>query len=171
MPKAPFIPVAYGGGRSTAFESQRFINCFPEMASGPGSKNIAALVGTPGLRLWYRNSSPPQRAAMAFNGLIYSVISNKLFSISADGLTSTELGTLTTSTGRVSMKNNGLASSGIGGDQVCLVDGTDGYIYNVTTGVFSTISGGGFPATPTHVEFIDGYFVVIDGTMASWTSN
>jgi hypothetical protein len=158
-------------GRSVAFESQRLINFFPELANAPGAKNIAALVGTPGLRLWYENNSPPVRGAMPFNDLLYVVISNKLFAIAADGTASAELGTLSTSTGRVSIKNNGLVSDGIGGDQVCIVDGENGYIYNVTTTNFSTISGGGWPAMPKYLEFIDGYFVVSDGSMSSWTSD
>jgi len=171
MAQIPFIPNAYGHGRSKAFETQRFINLFPEISSGPNGKSIAALVGTPGLRLWHQGTSGPVRASMGFNGLCYVVKSNKLISITADGLSELEIGTLQTSTGRVSMKNNGLASTGIGGNQICIVDGVAGYIYNVSTGIFSTISGGGFPTTPLQVEYIDSYFVVTDGSMSSWTSN
>lgn len=139
MPRLPFIPSAYGQGRSVSFESQRFINLYPELATAPGAKGIAMLVGTPGRRIWFANGSPPTRGLIAFNGLLYVVISNKLISVASDGVTTTVLGQLLTSTGRVSMKNNGLAAAGIGGDQICIVDGTAGYIYNVVTGVFQQI--------------------------------
>jgi hypothetical protein len=170
MPRLPFIPNAYAG-RSVDFESQRIINFFPELANAPGAKNIAALVGTPGLRVWFASNSPPVRGAMGFNGLCYAVVSNKLLSIATDGITVVILGTLQTSSGRISIKNNGLASAGVGGNQICIVDGTAGYIYNVVSGVFSTIStAGGFPANPVQIEYMDGYFIVIDGSMSSWTS-
>src|SRR6185369_5959220 len=171
MPRLPFVPSAYGQGRSAAFESQRFVNLYPELATAPGAKGIAALVGTPGRRVWHSSTLPPVRGLIGFNGLCYIVRSNKLVSITADGLTETELGTLQTSQGRVSIKHNGLASGGVGGNQICIVDGTAGYIYDVVANSFSTISGGGFPATPQQLEYIDGYFVVIDGSMSSWTSN
>jgi hypothetical protein len=171
MARIPFIPSSYGQGRSQAFESQRFINLYPELATAPGSKAIAQLVGTPGLRLWYANNSPPVRGMAAFNGLLYMVISNKLLSITPDGLTTAELGTLTTSIGRVSIKNNGpRTDSGLAG-QLCIVDGLAGYVYDTFTTVFSTITGGGFPATPMQLEYIDGYFVVTNGSIFSWTSN
>ena len=166
--RLPFIPSGYGQGRSVSFESQRFINLYPELAVAPGAKNIAMLIGTPGRRLWYTNNSPPSRGIIAFNNLLYTVISNKLLSISTDGLIATELGTLSTSTGRVSMKNNGLAESGIGGNQICIVDGNRRYVYNVVTDTFTGYTD---IATPEQVEYMDGYFVFTDGSMATWTSN
>jgi hypothetical protein len=168
LPRLSFLPSAYGQGRSESFESQRFVNLYPELATAPGAKNIAMLVGTPGTRLWHSNNLPPVRGVMPFNGLLYVVISNKLYSITTDGVTTVELGTLQSSTGRVSMKNNGLASAGIGGDQICIVDGIRRYIYNVTTAVFTDYTD---IATPLHVEYMDGYFVITDGTMSSYTSN
>jgi hypothetical protein len=169
--RLPFLPSAYGQGRSIAFESQRFVNFFPEIAINAGAKNIACLVGTPGLRVWHSSTSTPVRGVISFNGLCYAVVSDKLVSIATDGISTAVIGTLLTSTGRVSMKSNGLSSAGVGGNQICIVDGTAGYIYNVVTGVFSTIASAGFPSTPFHVEFMDGYFVVTDGSMSSWTSN
>ena len=167
MARLSFLPTAYGQGRSVSFESQRFINFFPEISTAAGAKNIACLVGTPGLRVWHASTSTPVRGAISFNGICYAVVSNKLISIATDGITMAVIGTLITSVGRVSMKSNGLSSAGVGGNQICIVDGTAGYIYNVVTGIFSTSVS---PITPTHVEFIDGYFVAIDNSMSFWTS-
>ena len=77
--RIPFIPSAYGQGRSVAFESQRFINLYPELATAPGAKNIAMLVGTPGLRLWCESSNPPVRAAM------YVVVIDRRGDVPVDG--------------------------------------------------------------------------------------
>lgn len=169
--RLPFIPSSYGQGRSTAFECQRFINLYPELATGPGSKNIAMLIGTPGRRIWHTRASTPIRGAISFNDMVYAVHSNKFISIAADGISSTIIGTLGTSTGRVAIRQNGLTVDGVGGNQVCVVDGAAGYIYDVSTGVFSQIASAGFPTTPLQLEYIDGYFVVTDGSMSSWTSD
>ena len=167
MPRLPYTPSSYGQGRSGAFESQRLINLYPEVAAGPGGKNIVSLVGTPGRRIWYTSNSPPVRGGVGFNGLLYVVISNKFLSIASDGVTVSVLGTLQTSTGRVSVKNNGLAAAGVGGNQICIADGTARYIYDTGTAAFTTYTDIG---APVQVEFIDGYFVFINGTMSSYTS-
>ena len=169
MPRLPFIPNSYTG-RSTTFESQRLINLYPELSTGPNQRGVGMLIGVPGKRLFSSGLSSPVRGAITLAGVLYTVESNKLVSIAADGSVTT-LGTLNTSTGRVSMSQNGLLSAGVGGNQLCIVDGTDGWIYNVVTAAFTQIVSAGFPTTPQHVEYIDGYFIVIDGTMNAYASN
>jgi hypothetical protein len=100
-----------------------------------------------------------------FNGKNYVVSANGLFALDATGTASAQLGALLTSFGQVSMKNNGILSAGIGGNQLMIVDGQAGYIYDVIANTFVTISSPGFPTFPSHVEYIDGYFIVTNGTM------
>ena len=70
------------------------------------------------------------------------------------------------------MKDNGLSAGGAGGNQLMIIDGYNGYIYNVNTMNFSTISGGGWPGNPTTLEFLDGYFIVgVSGSMNVYASN
>lgn len=166
MSRLPFIPSAYTG-RSKAQETQRFVNLFPELTNAPGSTSIAALVGTPGLRLFSNGIAPPVRGMIAGpDGLLYAVESNRLVSVAADGSVTALLGTLQTAAGRVSMKHNGLLFNGIGGNQIAIADGTATYIYNVATGVFSTV------AQPfKHLEFIDSYFIGVDGSMNAYASD
>ncbi len=166
-----FIPNAYHG-RSDAFESQRFINLYSELSAGSNQKGIGMLIGAPGKRLFSSGLASAVRGSIGFNGLIYAVESNKLVSIDSAGAV-TVLGSLATSTGRVSMSQNGLLSAGIGGNQVMVVDGVNGYVYNVVTAVFTTIAGGtgGFPVTPQQIEYSDGYFIVTNGTMSASASN
>jgi hypothetical protein len=132
-----FVPNAYTG-RSTAFESQRFINLYPELSTAPNEKGVGLLVGVPGKRLFSSGLTAPVRGSITAAGVLYAVESNKLVAVAADGTVSV-VGSLNTSTGRVSMSQNGLLSAGIGGDQLMIVDGVNGYIYNVVTAVFTVI--------------------------------
>lgn len=124
------------------------------------------MIGTPGTALWATVGSGVVRGEHVFNSVMFVVSGNKLYSVTTAGV-ATEIGTLQTSTGPVSMQNNGLASAGIGGNQLIIVDGTAGYLYNVVTAAFSTISGGGFPDSPAMAAYLDGYFIVFgSGKMA-----
>jgi hypothetical protein len=169
MPRLSFAGSTYVA-RSPNISLERSVNFYVE-GNPPGSKAPEALIGTPGTALWATVGTGVIRGKHVFNGVMFVVSGNKLYSVTTAG-TATELGTLTTSTGRVSMQNNGLAVAGIGGNQLIVVDGTDGYIYNVSTAAFSTIASAGFPADPVMVEYVDGYFIAIgSGKMAYAVSN
>jgi hypothetical protein len=152
-------------GRSSAFQSDRAINFYPEfeptIKGNPGdAKGDCILIGTPGTAIWgSAGGSLPIRAAHSFAGVLYLVVGNKFYS-TADGQTFTERGSISSLIGRVTIKDNGLKVLDAGGDQIMLVDGTNGYIYNVNTTNFSVISGGGWPGNPTSLEEIDGYFII-----------
>ncbi len=78
----------------------------------------------------------------------YFISGAELIRIDA-GYNPTSLGNLDTTIGRIGMAEIG--------DQVMIVDGPNGYIYDGTT--FAKISDADFPGG-THVADIDGYFVV-----------
>ncbi|MGD0229707.1 MAG: hypothetical protein ABSC19_05015 [Syntrophorhabdales bacterium] len=159
-------------GRSKNVAASRSINFYPETGA-PGDKTVISLVGTPGTSIFTSAGALPTRGMHVFGGLLYVVAGGRLYSISATGAVSAALGTLVTSVGRVAMADNGLAMSGVGGNQLMIVDGVAGYIYNVTTGVFTMISGGGWPASGAGtVTYIDGYFVIgQSGGMTAYCSN
>jgi hypothetical protein len=164
--RLPFIPSAYQG-RSLNQESARLINLYAELSNAPGSTSIAMLLGTPGLRLFSSGIASPVRGVITGpDGLLYAVQSNALVRVAADGTVSAPLGSLGTSTGRVSMAQNGLLADGIGGNQIAICDGAATYIYNVLTDTFTTV------AMPfTQIEYIDSYFIGIDGTMSAYASD
>ena len=176
MPKTEFLgPSLYG--RSEAFQTDRSINFYPEMSfpvpNRPNTgKGDLILIGTPGTETWgVQGGNNPSRGAHVLNDVFYHISGNTFYG-STDGFTYTQLGNLSTSTVRVFIKNNGLKSLGAGGDQIMIVDGSDGYIYNVSTGNFSVISGGGWPGRPTSLEEIDGYFVVSSAnSMSAFSSD
>lgn len=172
----PFCGPTYNG-RSVNIDASRCVNFYPELTGTEDNKTRMSLVGTPGTFLFsFGQSNEVTIGSTVFNNTLFIVVKSsapsvKLYSVNTSGVR-TLRGTLTTTTAtRVAFANNGLSVSTIGGDQLMIIDGTDGYIYNVTSTVFTKISGGGWPGTPKHVEFIDGYFVIINGALSHYTSN
>jgi hypothetical protein len=155
----PFVGPTYNS-RSSNIDASRSVNFYPEM-NPADSKSVMALIGTPGTNLFEQLPTSPVRGMHVFGALMYVVAGNTLYSVTIAGSVSAALGTLATSTGLVAMEDNGLAASGVGGNQLIIVDGVNGYIYNASTGAFTTISGGGWPmAGSGTVTYIDGYFVI-----------
>lgn len=140
-------------GDSSTLNSTKLINLFPEKIDGEVDSKVA-LVGTDGLSLYTTIGIGPHRGVTEHLGNLYFVSSNTLYKHDTNGATTT-IGTLNTFGGRVHM-----ASNGVSGNDLILVDGTDGYIYDGTS--LSVISDVDFPANPTNVIFFDGYFVVTD---------
>lgn len=171
MGKVLFVGPTYFG-RSLDADASRCINFYPEQ-NAPMSKDIASLVGTPGLKPvanlgWFPfGVGSPIRGAHAFNDKIYLVVDNALL-VLGKGVPAYTVGTLDTSSGKVSIANNGLSPTG--GNQLMIVDGPKGYIYNVSTNTFTTLSGGGWPSAGANtVCFIGGYFIVsVGGGSAQW---
>ncbi len=138
--------------RSVNFDCQRSVNLYPEFdETGTGKeREIAMLVGTPGLRQLLTVGEGPIRGVFtASNGIIYVVSKDKLYSVDASWSPS-YIGQLNTVGGQVSMADNG--------QQLCLVDGPCGYIYTFATAAFARITSGNFLGADK-VAFQDGYFI------------
>lgn len=160
MARIPFLGPTYPS-RSNNISSDRTINFFPEL-NPQDSKDVIALIGTPGTSLFVTLGNQAIRGMHVYNDLMFVVAGTYLYSVDVAGAVSSVLGTLNTEVGRVCIKDNGLAVSGIGGDQLTITDGIYGYIYNVTTGVFSTSL-----ASAVMVAYLDGYFIyIVDGSMS-----
>ncbi len=116
----------------------------------------SAMVGyrTPGLVSFTDvggSDAPRGSRTVERTGACYVVIGNIFYQISGSGA-ATNLGTLNTFTGRVSMSDNGV--------QVMIVDGIYGYIYNTNTLVFAQITDVDFPANPTTVTYLSTRFII-----------
>lgn len=118
-----------------------------------GEKAVLVAYGTPGEELFVDFGDTPCRGGLEFEpgSVCYVVHRGVLWEINNAGVT-TNRGTLLTTTGRVSMSHNGT--------QIMIVDGTYGYIYNTATTTFSQITDADFPANPTTVTFLAGYFII-----------
>jgi len=172
----PFCGPTYNAV-SPNLNCSRSINLYPEIAP-EGSKSRMAMIGTPGTILLTIAGGKIIRGMHVFNGLLYVTAGSGLYSVSPSGAVSASLGTLASSAGRVGMKDNGLSVSGIagvGGNQLMITDGYNGYIYytaGTQAGTFLTVSGNGWPGNPTSLEFLDGYFIIaVAGSMSVFASN
>lgn len=146
-----FIGPSYTA-QSLNVDCERCLNLYPEVTeSGKGKGGqVASLVGTPGLSLLLTLAGGAVRGIFtASNEEVYAVGGNKLYRIS-DAFAATELGTLNTSTGPVSMADNGI--------QLVVVDGGYGYQWTFLTTTFAQITDPDFQGAD-QVAFQDGYFI------------
>jgi hypothetical protein len=138
--------------QSVNVDCQRCVNLYPELNElGTGKEGeVAALVPTPGLRLLATIGDGPIRGMFrASNDEVFVVSGSKLYQVSS-AWAGTLLGTLNTSSGHVSMADNGT--------YLMIVDGTNGYTFNMSTDSFLTVSDPEFQ-TADQVTFLDGYFL------------
>lgn len=152
--------------RSSNLNCSRSVNFYPEIAPGD-SKSVIALIGTPGTDLWATIGTGPITNAHVFNNLLFVVSGTAVYMVTSGGV-GTVIGTITP--GRCWIRDNGLTVSGVGGNQLMIVDSAGlGYIYNINTAVWSAISGGGWPsAGAASLDYIDGYFVIADKNAMSF---
>lgn len=131
---------------------QRSINLFPELTeSGFGKEGeVASLVATPGKELKVTLGSGPIRGVYtATNGTLYAVSGNTLYSIDSS-FSSTTIGTILTSSGNVSMIDNGTT--------LVIVDGAYGYTHTLSGGSVFQITDPDFLGA-NQVTYQDGYFI------------
>lgn len=149
---AGFIGPSYQS-QSLNVDAQTCKNLFPEINPlGTGKEGeVASLVPTPGLDLLLTLLEGPVRGLfLGSNGVLYAVGGTKLYSISV-AWSATQLGTLISWTGPVSMADNG--------DQLVIVDGQYGYSWDMNTSTFSQITSADFNSADT-VTHLDGYFIL-----------
>jgi hypothetical protein len=128
-------------GRSAAIDSQSCVNFYPEVSSSSEAKNVIALYGTPGLKLFASVGSGGNRGEfVTARQRLLTVIGNTLWEINEDK-SATNRGTLNTHEGRVEFAEIQNTAVGVGGSQVMLVDGIYGYIFRTDTDVFVQITG------------------------------
>ena len=190
MPEAIVLPILGAGiaGRSKAVSAQKRQNLFLEVKPEKDKTNLAAYP-TPGLTLFADAGKNPSRGLWWLQSLnlLYSVNANKLLEIDKNGVV-TERGTLSTAEGTVSISDNA--------QQIIIVDGENGYIYepktlqlsytypansvsNVysRTGLTITVTGfvnagiAGDTATITTDggDVLSGTYTIATATQGSWT--
>ena len=149
------LPGFIGGAytlQSVSIDCQRCINLFPQITESQNQADgeIGSLLPTPGLRLLGACGSGPIRSIYVASTGGMAIVSGRDVYRVGTGWVFTKIGDLLTSSGPVSMADNGL--------QIVLVDGTHGYVISLSTGVMTQITDAAFPGAAT-VCFQDGYFV------------
>lgn len=137
-------------GKSPNVTAQRRLNMYYEVSKQEDKTKVTAY-GTAGLLLFTSFGDTPARAAYEFGNFLYVVHRGTFWQVNNAGVRVAK-GTIGTTTGRVSVSDNGV--------QIMLVDGALGYIYNTLTDTFSQIVAAGFPANPNTVTFLSGFFIV-----------
>lgn len=137
-------------------------NWYLEAGTSPTGKARFYHVGAQGLhRLIEATNSNPCRGLYTTSGnRTFGVWGNGLYELTAQGAAKAQIGTLLTSAGVVRFAENGF--------QMIVVDGSYGYILELTSGAFAQITDEYFPGInppdptkgPSHVACIDTYFLV-----------
>ncbi len=135
--------------RSANVTAQNRVNMYLENSSDQGKPGIVAY-RTPGLRSLMTFGGNPVRGWYAANSHFYTVCGSILYEVTS-AYVATNIGTLLTSSGEVSMSSNGL--------ELIIVDGANGYTYNFGTMTFAQIVAAGFPGGNT-VTFLNSFFIV-----------
>lgn len=137
--------------RSQQLSDSQLLNFMTERQP-PEAKGQAPLFGCPGIGQSGICGAGPHRGSWNFNGVAYFVSDIGLYMLS-DINNPAAVGTLVGSgifgTGRVSMSDNGT--------QLCIVNGSNGWIYTVAGGLVEITSPAFYPAMT--VTFMDGYFI------------
>lgn len=109
-------------GRSLNLSAQRRLNLYLEVDEN-GDKSRVSAHPTPGLASFYDFGDTPARGMHAVGDYLYVVHRGTLWEVNNAGV-ATSRGTLTTTSGRVSMADNGV--------EIFIADGlTKGYVYTM----------------------------------------
>ena len=153
MVEIPFCGQAYTE-RSLDMNAQRCVNFYPVQSPTASNPNRIVLYPTPGFYLFQKLVFGQARGLFAINDTLYVVAGDGLYSINetTPGVYSTTLrGVLSTSVGLVDISCNTV--------ELNISDGVRGYVFNLQSGSFQSISGGSFPASGgvTNFTYQDGY--------------
>lgn len=154
-------------GRAKNISPVELVNFYPEIEDSGKSKYVRAAIGAPG----YRRVTTNPLTVSGFGRGAYTTGKERAFFVSYNKLfelltneTIVERGTLASTSAMCSFADNG--------EQLLLVDGTKGYILNLSSNVFAEITDIDFPLNPTRCIFTDGYFVVCAlNSSQFWFSN
>jgi len=125
------IPLFGGSGeeRFTDVSGQLTQNWYVHYPKSGKSKVV--MYPTPGLTLFSNVGDGPIRGSKKYNDLHFVVSGNELYEVNAGGA-SVLRGTLNSSVGKVGMEHNGADN----GQQLLIVDGTNGYIWDSRNNTF-----------------------------------
>ncbi len=151
---------AFNKERTGQLDAQDTVNWY--ILLDETGKKPTALQGTPGLKqeIVIEEGSAEVRYMGVFNGVWYALIGENFYSISSL-LIPTFIASINTNIGTVFMALNN-------GGQIILVDGVDGWIYDIASGDFTEITDDDFPSQPLGVVYVDDYFLIPDGETNIW---
>jgi hypothetical protein len=167
MPDFGFVGTSYTSP-SIYQDDQECINYFAEIdpTKGQGERGIVALYPTPGLQSRVSLWQAPVRGMFTLSGGDYmiAVAGNRVYKVDAT-FTPTQVGTLSSSTGYVSISDNRTGTGLI----AYIADGANRYTYNLTTNTFTTLPSTDGPwQGATVVDAVDGYNIYNQPNTFNW---
>lgn len=135
------------------------MNWYVEQIQSIGGSTKAALYPTPGFQQFGDTVNGPGSAHFAQDGREFAVIGTKFVEISQYGVI--------TNRGTVALDSNPatISSNGLGGNQVFITSGGNGYLYDILTTAFTQIAN--LNGIATMGDFIDGYFLCLDAASST----
>lgn len=118
---------------------------------------------TPGASLFASISGNTVRGMREWRGTGYVVVDSNFYSVTTTGVV-TQLGTLSTSTGRVSIAT----IEGNNGGQMLIVDGNYGYLFLISSQTFMAITDADFPSGAEACTAHDERFIVPVPNSSNW---
>lgn len=158
-----FVGDAYQA-RSIYQDAQICLNFYPEIDKqrGPDGRGVVALYPTPGklLQITFPDAAEV-RALYVCSGstVMIAVCGSSVYNVTT-GLAYTKVGTLSTSSGPVSVADNGAWAM--------LCDGNSRYVYNWTTGYFSSMTTVSFYAWATASSTTLNVTSVVSGVVGNY---
>ena len=163
-----FVGVSYEAP-SIYQNAQECINYYPEVdpTKQPGDRGIVALYPTPGLVQEVQLAVGEVRGMRALSGGQYllAVSGNIVYSIT-NAFVATQIGTLTTSSGQVSISDNVTTTKGL---TAYIVDGPNRYTWVAATNTFATLPATDGPWQGANVvEVVDNYNIYNQPGTQNW---
>lgn len=155
------VPFPLVGGsyadETKPWSMQDTVNLLPVMAEKQGTRSQAMLKTPPGLfpYLEIPGSAKAIRGTYNAEGKFFAVAGNTLYQIKSPTLAEA-IGPVP-GLGRVSFTHNQISL----GNEVVVVNGSAGYVYDTVTGAFGRITDPGYPGSAV-AGFIDGYVLGIE---------
>jgi hypothetical protein len=143
---------------SPQVDAEECFNWYPENPESPGAKTSVALYPTPGKSIFCTLSGPSVRGLYEFQGRVYAVSGSTFYELGQSPIA----GNFASVIGSVVSDNNPV-SFAAGPNQILFTSGGTMYVYNFTTGIFSSIPTSTlFLSTGvSQVTYIDGFFVAL----------
>lgn len=142
--------------RSPNLDAEHTINFYPELVESGSGVNQYGLYATPGLRLFANLDDSPIRAMFAEAGRLYVVAGGGFYEVFSDG-SAIRYGTVGSNANPASIASNGKSFN-----QLLIASNNDGFIFDTVASALTPITDPEAPENFTMVDFMDGYFVVLD---------
>ena len=152
-------------------DAQECINFFPEIdpTKQPGERGVVALYPTPGLVQEFALYPGQVRGMRALSGGKYMVVvaAQYVYSITTAGVV-TQIGTLTTSAGYVSITDNQTTNNGL---TAYIVDGSNRYYWVASSNTFAVLPSTDGPWQGASIcDVVDNYIIYNEPNTQNWAA-